>query len=185
MPLPNPKEGEKEQAFVSRCVSAVFEEGTLQGKELNPDSEKDRKQATAACYTQWREDKAVESNTLKAIAETDDELRVANYLARFGGRDLEGIASPRINPDGSKGEYFTPATEFESAYTKTGVLYVDWEHGERPHPEEPGADDVLGYVDWSTAKADSNGLWVERVLNRRNEYMRFLEELIKATYHKQ
>ena len=43
---------------------------------------------------------------------------------------------------------------------------------------EPDADDVLGYVDWKTAKIDDKGLFVERVLNRRNRYVRFLEELI-------
>ena len=39
-------------------------------------------------------------NTLKAISKTDDELRVGNYIALFGGRDLED-------------EHFTSDTEFE------------------------------------------------------------------------
>lgn len=120
-------------------------------------------------------------NNLKALSKTEKELRVANYIVLFGGRDLEGIASSRKNPDGSIGEYFTPETALESSYTKTGMIYVDWEHGqgkELDGEDAPGPDDVLGYVDWKTAKTDDNGVWVERVLNRKNEYMQFLEVLI-------
>ena len=109
-------------------------------------------------------------NALKAISKTDEELRVGNYIALFGGKDLEG-------------EHFTPQTQFESSYTKTGVLYVDWEHGFGKHTDgdaAPGPDDVLGFVDWKTAKVDELGLWVERVLDRRNQYMQYLETLIEA-----
>ena len=68
-------------------------------------------------------------NALKAIRKDENELRVGNYMVLFGGRDLEG-------------EYFTSNTEFESAYTRSGRLYVDWEHG---HDDEPdGHDDVQG-----------------------------------------
>lgn len=123
----------------------------------------------------------VKDNAFKTIARTDDELRVANYIVLFGGRDLEGIASSRVNEDGSRGEYFTPDTEFKSAYLDTGRLLVDWEHGQDEDDGDdvpaPGRDDVLGYVDWKTAKPDERGLWVERVLNRRNAYMRFLDAL--------
>ena len=120
-------------------------------------------------------------NALKAISQTDNELRVANYLVLFGGRDLEGIGSDTKNPDGTIGEYFTGKTAFDSPYTDVGVLYVDWEHGRgktMDGPDAPGRDDVLGYVDWKSAKVDDRGLWVERVLNRRNKYMQWLETLI-------
>lgn len=123
-------------------------------------------------------------NTLKALGRTETELRVGNYLVLWGDagqRDLEGIASPQKNADGSLGEYFTPDTEFDSPYTKgVGRLAVDWEHRVAPDEGGPGADDILGYVDWSTAKADARGLWVERVLDRRNTYMKYLEQLIEA-----
>jgi hypothetical protein len=109
-------------------------------------------------------------NTLKAISKTEDELRVGNYIALFGGKDLEG-------------EHFTAQTDFESSYTKTGVLYVDWEHGigrQIDGKASPGPDDVLGYVDWRTRKTDDLGVWVERVLDRRNQYMKYIEPLIEA-----
>ena len=110
------------------------------------------------------------ANNLKAISKTDNELRVGNYIALFGGKDLEG-------------EHFTPKTNFESSYTKTGVLYVDWEHGMGKDVDgktAPGPDEVLGYVDWKTAKPDEMGMWVERVLDRRNQYVKYLEVLIDA-----
>jgi len=129
--------------------------------------------------TRWANAK----NALKAVSRTDDELRVANYIVLFGGRDLEGIASDSKNQDGSLGEFFTAETDLESAYTKAGMLYVDWEHGfgkELDGDDAPGGDDVLGVVDWSTAKADTRGVWVERALMRRSEYVKFLEELIDS-----
>ncbi len=115
-------------------------------------------------------------NTMKAVRKTSDELRVANHLVIFNHRDLEGIASRRKNRDGSTGEYFTKATVFDSPYTQIGALHVDFEHA----MDVLGADDVLGYVDWKTAKVDERGLFVERVLNRRNQYVKWLEELIEA-----
>jgi 2'-5' RNA ligase len=134
---------------------------------------------------EWEEDdedegehKAVDTNALKAISRTDTELRVGNYMVLFGGRDLEGIATPRKNKDGSTGEYFTKSTTFESPYTETGVLHIDWEHS--VGAEGLGQDDVLGYVDWKSARIDDKGLFVERVLNRRNRYVQFVEELIDA-----
>jgi hypothetical protein len=110
------------------------------------------------------------SNSLKVLSKTDKELRVGNYMVLFGGKDIHG-------------EHFTKNTDFESAYTQTGMLHVDWEHGQEPEvlhdPVAPNADDVLGFVDWKTAKIDKIGLWAERVLNRRNKYMKYVELLIE------
>lgn len=120
------------------------------------------------------------NNSLKAVSKTEDELIVANYMVMFGGRDLEGIATPRVNPDGTKGEYFTKATEFKSDYTETGQLLIDWEHRTRPDGVGPDDEDIFGYVDWKTAIVDETGLFVNRVLNRRNRYVKMLEGLIDA-----
>lgn len=136
------------------------------------------KMSPAIEYEYYNDKAAQPENALKAVAKTDDELRVANYLAMFGGRDLEGLASTRKNKDGSIGEYFTKATEFASPYTDVGVLYVDWEHG--IGQDGIAGDDVLGYVDWKSARMDEKGLWVERILNRKNRYVQWLEELIEA-----
>ena len=117
---------------------------------------------------QWVDTK----NALKAISRTDDELRVGNRIIVFGGRDLEGVGSPRVNPDGTTGEHFTPTTDLSSIYTKAGILYQDWEHA-----QGEAGDELLGFVDWKTAKIDDKGVFVERVLNRRNQYVQWLDEL--------
>lgn len=118
------------------------------------------------------------TNELKAVSKTEDALRVANYIVLFGGRDLEGLGSPRKNPDGTRGEYFSPDVDLDSNYVKSGQLYVDWEHGRGP--EGLDQDEVLGYVDWKTAVKDEQGWFVERVLNRRSKYVQWLEQLIEA-----
>lgn len=119
-------------------------------------------------------------NCLKTISKTTDELTVANYIVLFGGRDLEGIASHRINADGSKGEFFTKNTALESDYTTTGQLLIDWEHRSAPDPEGPDAEDIFGYVDWKSMIVDEAGVFVNRVLNRRNKYVEMLEALFDA-----
>ena len=124
-------------------------------------------------------------NALKALSRTDAEIRVANYIVLFGGRDLEGIVPYkskiyRPNPDGSRGEFFTPNTIFDSPYTKAGGIMVDFEHGfgRRMFGVGPGPEDILGYVDWKTAQKDERGIFVERVLDLHNAYVQWVAELI-------
>jgi HK97 family phage major capsid protein len=167
--MPNIGEYDNEKDWMGACVPVRIDEGDEQP------------QAVAVCMQMWRDkDKTKASNALKAISKTEDTLRVGNYIVLFGGRDMEGTLSNRKNPDGSAGEYFTPETALDSAYTKAGVLYVDWEHGQDGTKGAPGTDDILGIVDWSTAKTDERGVWVERALSRRNQYMQYLETLIEA-----
>lgn len=105
-------------------------------------------------------------NNLKMLDKTDDQLRVGNYIVLFGGKDLAG-------------EHFTSKTMLESAYTKSGVLHVDFEHGRDPDKMGIDQDDILGFVAWKTAKIDDVGVFVERVLNRRAKYMEVIEPLIE------
>lgn len=117
-------------------------------------------------------------NALKAISKTDDELRVGNYIVLFGGRDLNFVtAGP--NPDKSLGTRFADNVEVDSPLTQMGRLPIGWEHGK--DPDEAGiGEKKLGYVDWSTARKDEKGWFVERVLDRREKYVQFVEDLIEA-----
>lgn len=167
MPLPTPNENETQDEFVSRCM----------GNETALEDFPDQEQRAAVCYSQWRGEK---SNALKAISRTDDTLTVANYIVLFGGRDLEGIEPGgtrvyRPNKDGSQGEFFTAQTQLESPYTKAGMLYVDWEHRQGELGNE-----LLGVVDWKSARVDDIGVFVNRVLTRRNRYFEWIELLIDA-----
>jgi phage head maturation protease len=105
------------------------------------------------------------SNEIKTVSRTDTELRVANYIVLFGGRDLTG-------------EFFTNKTSLESSYTKSGIIHMDFEHG--LDPDDVGMDrhEIIGFVDWKTSKIDDKGVFVERVLNRRAKYMSLMEDLI-------
>jgi len=117
-------------------------------------------------------------NHLKAISKTDDELRVGNYIILFGGRDLNFVtAGP--NPDKSMGTRFAEDVELESPLTAEGRLPLGWEHGKDPDEAGVGTR-ALGYVDWKTARKDEKGWFVERVLNRREKYVQFVEDLIEA-----
>src|SRR3972149_7181753 len=102
-------------------------------------------------------------NPLKALSETDEELTVGNHIILFGGRDLTGYAIGK-NADGSLGEFFTKSTDLESDYTKTGRLYVDFEHGRDPDDVGNTKHNILGYVDWKTKSVDDEGVFVKRVL---------------------
>ncbi len=120
------------------------------------------------------------SNTLKTISQSDEQWVVGNYIVLFGGRDASafgyvGNTKPiHKNADGTLGEYFTPQTDLESEYTKAlQRLPVDWEHGIM----ELSDDEILGYVDWSTKTIDDKGVFVQRILNRRNQYVKWIEEL--------
>lgn len=106
-------------------------------------------------------------NNLKILSKSENDLVVVNYMVLFGGKDLVG-------------EHFTKNTIFDSGYTESGLLYVDFEHG--IDPDKMGIDDsnVLGFVDWKSAKIDDKGIFVERVLNRRAKYVEYLSELIDA-----
>ena len=108
-----------------------------------------------------------ENNPLKALSKSPNELIVGNYMVLFGGKDLVG-------------EYFTKNTMFDSGYTDIGMLYVDFEHGLDPDGLGIDENNVLGVVDWKSAKADERGIFVKRVLNRRAKYIDFLSELIDA-----
>lgn len=159
--MPDVADYDDKDKWMAACVPIRIEEGDEQER------------AVAVCLNIWRDRNKAMDNALKALSRTDAELRVGNYIVIFGGRDLEGVGSDNINADGSKGEYFTPKTDLSSSYTKAGALYVDWEHRQG----ELG-DELLGVVDWKTAKVDDRGVFVERVLNRRNQYLQWLEGLI-------
>lgn len=112
-------------------------------------------------------------NALKALKKTPTDLRVGNYIILFNSRDLEFLRKGK-NADGTLGEYFDPTVDVDSEFTQKGLLEIDFEHG--ADYEVKGA--VLGYVDWKTARRDDKGIFVERVLDRRNRYIQLLEELI-------
>lgn len=103
-------------------------------------------------------------------ATNEEQLVLEGYLALFGGKDLTG-------------ETFTPDTRFDSSYTRSNHVLVDWEHGMEPDgvKNQPGRDDILGTVDYLTARKDDIGLLARHVLDRREMYVKeFIEPLARA-----
>lgn len=177
------REKEKDDMHGKAAIKTVWSCGVEGHEHLTPQEARECIEQTTLNTPAVRAEfvkSTYSNNCLKAISKTEDELIVANYMVLFGGRDLEGLASPRVNADGTKGEYFTKSTQFESDYTTTGQLLVDWEHRTQPDGVGPDAEDIFGYVDWKSAIIDDTGLFVKRILNRRNRYVKMLEALFEA-----
>lgn len=84
MPLPMPRNDETQDDFISRCIPLALDD---QG--LDPDSEDDRSQATAICFSKWDE---VHGNS-RAMA------FVCNMVTEVGTRMWEGrefLVSPVV-----------------------------------------------------------------------------------------
>lgn len=88
MPLPIPRKRESEDDFIGRCVPLVLD---LEG--LDKDDDKERKQAIAICYSQWRKakgGKAMEIHDLMGLSFDVDgegvsfEELVEAYKAQIG-----------------------------------------------------------------------------------------------------
>lgn len=183
---------ERDIADANRTISFVSRmKANLGGKQIVKDDDGNECGTKAhISLKNWaydsRKGKALPANNaLKALSRTDDELVVANYIALWGdpngsyldgGRDFEGVLTPRKNADGSEGEFFTKSTQFDSDYTETDAVIVDFEHGYQPDKAGP-RDEPLGRVMWKSAQLDDAGLWVKRVLNRRNQYIKMLDEM--------
>lgn len=74
MPYP-PKPNESEQAFLSRCIPVILKE-----KGLNKDSEDDRDQAVAICYSMYRNKK---NKKHKSKKKNITEQILDNFMGEF------------------------------------------------------------------------------------------------------
>ena len=80
MPLPTPNTGESQSSYISRCVSFIFQEGTLHGEKLSPKNPADRRRAVAACFSTWRNSKKSEDIIIHAGLKDKN-----GYLCRVEG----------------------------------------------------------------------------------------------------
>lgn len=89
MPIPNPKSGEKEQEFISRCISAIYDE---YGQE----------QSAAICYSTWdKENMSSELEEFKTLPEGDclSKAKSAGYTDQYA---KWACSKPKEN-DGQQG----------------------------------------------------------------------------------
>lgn len=88
MPVPEPKQDEDEQTFVSRCIKEMH--------HIDPD-QKD-KQIQAICYTQWREKRMMNQSEPIPILrsfESEGKRYVYGYAAIFDSEDSYGTTMTR------------------------------------------------------------------------------------------
>jgi HK97 family phage major capsid protein/HK97 family phage prohead protease len=81
MPLPKPKKDESEQEFVSRCIGAAIGDGTFEN------SKDGRAQASAACFSTWRDAK----KSVSAVNRAYSVLDVKSVNAER--RSIRGVAT--------------------------------------------------------------------------------------------
>jgi hypothetical protein len=84
MPIPNPKSGESQSEFISRCVSAIYDE---YGEE----------QSLGICYSKWRETRMEGINLLEDGTVNFDEPCWKNYVQR-GMKVKNGELVPNCIP---------------------------------------------------------------------------------------
>jgi len=154
------------------CVYKKGPDGEAVGESLgcHKTEEEANEQIAAIHASEASPSKAHGGDTFKAISEDDDTLTIENHLVLWGSPEEKDLTR----------EFFTQNTDFESEFTKSNRIGVNWEHGEDPEHIGNSPDEIFGWVDWKTAKIDEVGLLVQRVLNRRHTYMKWLETLIRA-----
>lgn len=100
MPLPNPRKGEKQKDFISRCHSAIKGEFP------------DQKQRTAVCFSQWRKKKNnmnIIKNIIKNFTIRREEREGAQFIVVPIVALVEGVHS------GNNGPRFYPVVEIEKS----------------------------------------------------------------------
>lgn len=81
MPIPEPKEGENEDKFISRCVSKMA--------ELHP--EKDNKERLAICYSQYED-----ANEDYTMPEPIAEFLPENWREELENEDKEDAGKDEV-----------------------------------------------------------------------------------------
>ena len=89
MPVPTPDAEETQDEFVGRCIPLV-----LEAEDMDVDSEDDRNQATAICFSQWREAKESKAMTKKAEEQSLEEQLSAVRQAFDRSFNREEMAQP-------------------------------------------------------------------------------------------
>lgn len=125
------------------------------------------------------------NNRLYIVGEDDENYYVAGYPIIWNSPDLAGHkVRGRIvgtkNADGSAGQWFTPDTDFDSPYLKSGTLYTDWEHGYAPAPEPQGKDEIVATIDTKSISDDEYGKFAIHAMKRHYRYAKDIKHLIEA-----
>ena len=112
MPLPTPNKGEKQNKFVSRCISFAVGDGMPQ------------EQAVAACHTSWRRAKGIKEPKSKMDLKFNYQVPIIESAFINDDFVITGIALNAITT--SNNHKFLPEELRKSADTLSGVpLLID------------------------------------------------------------
>jgi len=94
VPVPEPKQGETEEVFVSRCIDEMH--------KIDPKGED--KQIQAICFSQWRESKGQRSEPIPILRsfESGGVKYVSGYAAIFDSEDSYGTAMAKEAVESSR-----------------------------------------------------------------------------------
>ena len=104
-----------------------------------------------------------QGDALKAVGETDGDLKVGGYLVRFTAKGDYDISESK--------DRFSPDTDFDFEFPGKSTAYFNH-----------GIDKTLKKrrLDAMTLTKDDVGVWAEGILHQRDEYEKTLAELAKA-----
>lgn len=154
--MPEPKEGEKREDFLERCIPVVLEDGTA----------KDSEQAVAICSAMFErksfdDDMLIQFGDAVKAERTDAGLKVGGYLVRFTGPDAPDLT----------GEYFTGETDFDADFPGKTTTYFNHGMDAKVGKRRMGRADLT---------RDDVGIWAETILQERDAYEKFIAELALA-----
>ena len=141
--MPEPKEGETEKQFVSRCIPIVMEDGTAE----------DNEQAAAVCHSMWGKSRGGKSDetiiTFGGAVKALGDGKLGGYLVRFTAPN-----EPDLQLD-----YFDASSQFGEA--KASPVYYNH-----------GLDPMLGLRQLADGELELKdaGVWIEAQLALRDEY---------------
>jgi len=85
MPVPQPKKDEQQQDYVSRCISVLVTDGTVDN------TDKGRKQAAAICFQTWRDSKKAMLQPMAGENHADFIKRCKSQVGADDPKDAETI----------------------------------------------------------------------------------------------
>lgn len=153
LPLPQPKAGESEQDFMTRCM----------GSDVMQEYD-DHDQQVAICLSQYHRHQEPGGKAVKVLSE--DKGLLGGFGIPFGGPVLDGRDL--------EGEYFDKTTDFHFDWFPQEGRPVLYEHGlDSELGLEPVGRQIYKSVD------DKLGVWVTVQLNMANRYAKAILELAK------
>ena len=115
---------------------------------------------------------AVKALAVKMLSETEEEWVVGGY-GMIWGDETQRDLTPWANRDGSKGEFFTPATQ---GLDDIPIKAMTFEHDQDVDEQGLPIKDVVGVT--LLERNDARGRWVEARVEKNRQYAQYVVDLM-------